>query len=71
MLANGAALPLERLRSPHRGNAVFTLIRDLGAVTRAIAMPTRSKTRATISREADASSGRALILRGLLLLTLP
>jgi hypothetical protein len=34
-------------------------------------MPTRSKIRATIRRGGDASRGRALILRGLLLLTVP
>jgi hypothetical protein len=34
-------------------------------------MTTRNEIRATISRAADACPGRALILRGLLLLTLP
>jgi hypothetical protein len=53
-----------------RFNAAFTLIRDLGDQTRANVMPTRRDFRA-ITRGAQARPGGALILGGLLLLTVP
>ena len=51
-------------------NAAFTSIRDLVATKRANVMPTRRDFRA-ITRGAQARPGAALILGGLLLLTVP